>query len=336
LFERYGHRAEISWVPVPKMTLQYIIEKTCTERLMQKSEAVILPNFFLVGAAKAGTTSLARYLSQHPDIFIPELKEPKYFSIQDKYFPHRGPLDELVDAQIVRDLDSYVRLYSSAAHVKARGDASIDYLFYEKVPARIHALIPDAKILIVLRNPVDRAFSSYVHMVRDGRENLSFEDAIAAEARRRGDNWEFFWQYVELGMYFQQVKRYLDIFGKEQVMILLYDQLVNDPAVFCRTIFSFLDVDTACQVDVSQKHNVSGIPTNRIMYNLFNRKNILKSLFRNFIPAPIRKTMKAGCSRLDKKIAINATTRSELLNLYASDIRKLEELLAVDLHIWLQ
>lgn len=304
---------------------------------MQNSKAVaILPNFFLVGAAKSGTTSLARYLNQHPDVFIPEFKEPKYFSAPDKRFPHRGPLDDVVDAQIVRDFDSYLRLFSGAANVKVRGDASIDYLFYEKVPARIHALIPHAKILIVLRNPVERAFSSYVHMVRDGRENLSFEDAIAAEVTRRNDNWEFFWQYVELGMYFQQVKRYLDIFGKEQVLILLYDQLVTEPLEFCRTIFSFFDVDTTYQVDVSQKYNVSGVPANRLLYNLFNRKNILKSLLRNIIPGNIRKTMKGRFSRLDKKIIINATTRCELLNLYTLDIMRLEELIEIDLHAWLQ
>ena len=94
------------------------------------------PNFFIVGAAKSGTTSLTNYLSKHPNIFIPKLKEPKFFSLQDNTFPHRGPGDNIVDKRVIKNLEEYERLFIPANDARAKGEASVDYLYFLKSAER--------------------------------------------------------------------------------------------------------------------------------------------------------------------------------------------------------
>jgi hypothetical protein len=295
-----------------------------------------LPNFFIVGAAKAGTTSLANYLAQHPDIYIPEVKEPKYFSYSDNIFPHNGPGDAAADSKVVGDFDHYCGLFEPGAETLARGEASVDYLVFENVPRRIFDSVPDATIFIILRNPVDRAFSAYMHMVRDGRETLSFEEAINAERDRRHTNWEFFWRYTEIGFYSEQLKRYLQVFGKDHVFVFFYDDFASDPINFCKTFFAILNVDTSFRPDVSEKHNVSGRPQVKVMHTFLNRKNVLKSFLKPFFSRNTRKYVQNKMTGFNlRKEAMKEETRKMLLSLYSDDILELEAILGRGLGHWL-
>jgi len=294
-----------------------------------------LPNFFIVGAAKAGTTSLVKYLAQHPDIFMPELKEPKYFSHQDNIFPHNGPGDGAVDHKVIKDFDRYLELFEPGAKSPARGEASVDYLFFDNVPRRIQKCVPEAVIFIILRNPIDRAFSAYMHMVRDGRENLSFEEAMGAEAVRRKSNYEFFWRYTELGLYSAQIERYLEVFHS-QVFVLLYDHLVADPLGFSKVVFGLLGVDPHFTPDTSARHNISGRPKMRVLHTLLNRQNAMKSSIKPFLPDAIRHYMQRKVRRMNlKKEAMRLETRERLKALYKEDIDRLEQMLGTNLGHWL-
>lgn len=293
-------------------------------------------NFFIVGAAKSGTTSLANYLSQHPNIFIPLIKEPKYFSFDENTFPHHGPGDEIVDANVVKSKSDYESLYADYDEKVCMGDASVDYLFFDGVAERIKEYNPAAKIIIVLRNPVERAYSAYMHLVRDGREKLSFEDALEKEQERAAQNWEFFWQYREVGMYSSQVKRYYSVFPENQIMVTLFDDFVNDAQGFVNNVASFLEIDSDWEVDTSKRLNESGIPENRILHNIMNKKNYAKSLLKWLIPAATRSILKDKItSRNLKKKSMPDSAREKLLHYYANDVLELEKILKIELsHHW--
>ena len=134
------------------------------------SKTAIWPNFFIVGVAKAGTTSLSEWLKQHPQIYIPALKEPRYFA---------SDLVDPIVRNVVRTKEDYLALFVKARNHKARGEASTSYFtHWQQVPERIKRTIPDARIIILLRDPVERAYSSYLMLVRQGYETLPFSEAV--------------------------------------------------------------------------------------------------------------------------------------------------------------
>src|SRR5438045_1184872 len=169
-----------------------------------------LPNFFIVGAPKAGTTSLYHYLKNHPEVFMSPIKEPNYFSYeetvkQNLYHKEKG----------VGTFEEYAELFVSAnGHHKAVGEASVSYLFYSSVPEKIKELIPDAKIIMSLRNPVERGTSHYFMEHKLGYVSESLDDIVFRKSKHKHAHL-YYQQFVELGLYYQQVKRYIDIFGTE-------------------------------------------------------------------------------------------------------------------------
>jgi sulfotransferase family protein len=164
----------------------------------------MLPNFFIIGAAKAGTTSLYHYLEDHQEVFMCSVKEPNYFSYDDiirqnLYYSEKG----------FGNKEEYEALFKDVTSEKAIGEASVSYLFYEKTPTKIKAVVPDAKIIIILRNPVDRGFSHFLMDKKLGYISLVFEDVIFKRVQHKNIDL-YYQQYVELGLYHEQVKRYKD------------------------------------------------------------------------------------------------------------------------------
>jgi hypothetical protein len=182
---------------------------------------MIWPNFFIVGAANSGTTSLYRYLKQHSDVFMPALKEPHYFAQVNPAHEQRYL------RTIIRDEAAYLRLFRKAEGYKAIGEASPSYLWDVKAPERIGSVIPDAKIIILLRDPVERAYSHYLMDVREGLQELPFRHALQKDWNRTKKGWSVSQLYVELGLYAEQVRRYLEVFGPEQTLILMFEDLTN-------------------------------------------------------------------------------------------------------------
>ena len=215
----------------------------------------MMPNFLIVGAAKSGTTSLYHYLSQHPDIFMPMWKELSFFS-RDPF----GPLHK------VKKPEYYYKVFAKARNQSAVGEASTSYLYDESAPRQIKKLLGTIKIIIVLRNPVDMAYSLYNHQVRREGETLNtFESALAAEDNRRKNitfrkksyGWHANYYYYHRGLYFKQVKRYLEAFGKNNVLILLFDELMCNSAAVAQKAFRFLGVNDAF-MPIIKVHNPAG------------------------------------------------------------------------------
>ncbi|HYQ56865.1 MAG TPA: sulfotransferase [Draconibacterium sp.] len=294
-----------------------------------------LPNFLIVGASKSGTSSLYQYLRQHPDIFLSEIqKEGRYFSQMKGNY--KGPGDSGIDDTINYTLEDYKRLFASLSGEKAIGDISPEMLyFHEKSIPRIKAdLGNNVKIIIILRSPIERAFSAYLHFKRDKREHLSFEEGLKMEKERMEKDWIWAWQYKNSGLYFEQVKAYVANF--KQVKVVLFDDFQRNSNLVLADICNFLGVESDFTFDTSYKYNVSGNPKSELMYKLeTSRKSI--SFVKRFVPRSVVKFVRNKFTGEHQMIKpkMDANTRIELIEFFKSDILKLQELIQMDLSRWL-
>lgn len=210
-----------------------------------------LPNFLIVGAVKAGTTSLYEYLSQHPDVFMPDLKEPHYFT---RLVPPPPPA---MLEEYVRDPIQYARLFEDAGQAKAIGEASPSYLWCPEAPRRIREELGPVRIIAILREPIDRVYSHFLMDVRDRRQKQSFLRALQEDLAKTPKGWWVSALYVELGLYREQLERYFELFGSERVLVLFHDELTASAPATLRRIAEFLeiDVDAVDSIDFSRTHN---------------------------------------------------------------------------------
>lgn len=297
---------------------------------------MVLPNFLIVGAAKAGTTSLCYYLNQHPEVYISRIKEPRFFApefyTKFRYGPLRGKARKKVWS-----LEEYSKLFAHVRHEKAIGEASTEYLYFPEVPKRIKELIPQAKIIVVLRNPIERAFSAYCYQVRDGCESLSFEDALLNEKQRLREYWRPGWLYKSCGFYYTQLKRYFDIFERSQIKVYLYNHLSTEPVELLQDVYTFLGVSNRFTPDLSRQ-NVSKIPRSTLINRLFVRDNPVKGMATNVLPKKLTQVLASRFKELNlaDKPELLLETRSYLTEIYREDILKLEALIDEDLSGWLK
>lgn len=183
----------------------------------------MLPNFLIVGAAKSGTTSLYNYCTQHPEIFMSPVKEPYFFSFINIKPNFKGPYDQKTnEKEIICDIKEYERLFENVNNERAIGECSNSYLYFRNTAKIIKRYIPHCKIIIILRNPVERAYSHYLQHVMLGHEDQTFEVALEKEEERKKNNWRWHYHYVGQGLYYCQVKRYLNQFGKDKIAIYIY------------------------------------------------------------------------------------------------------------------
>jgi hypothetical protein len=295
-----------------------------------------LPNFLIIGAAKSGTTALYHYLRQHPQVYMCPQKETNFFAYGEQKVRFTGPRDANDSDFIITTLESYMAQFEAASNESAIGEASPWYLYSTDAAANISRRIPDAKLIAVLRNPVDRAFSSYLHVFKDGRESLSFEEGLIAEEDRIARGWEPIWHYQRVGLYAEQVKRFLSLFGRDQIRFYLYDDFLEDPDRLLVDIYQFLGVDPGFVADTSVRPNASGVPRNQLLGRLLLQPNRLKEAIKPLIPSPLRYELSQRLSqRLLEKPPLGEETRKKLLSSYKNDILLLQNLVGRDLSMWL-
>jgi hypothetical protein len=190
------------------------------------------------------------------------LKETNFFALKDRSLNFCGPGDnDYVNQMSITDWECYLRQFDGVRDEKAIGEASPLYLYEPQSAAHIKECVPGAKLLIFLRNPIDRAYSAFVHLVRDGRETTrDFGEALDLEDERIAAGWEHIWHYKRMGLYYEQVRRYFDLFGRENVRVDLYYDFKTRPVELMREIFGFLDVDDAFVPDISRRYNEASVP----------------------------------------------------------------------------
>lgn len=300
-----------------------------------------LPDFLVVGAAKSGTTSLYEYLKLHPEVFVPdEVKETNFF-VEPKDVLGNGPR-YFARNSYGTTLERYLDLFKSVeSGNKAVGEVCPTYLpFYSYTIPNIKKYLGDeVRIIIILRNPVDRAYSHYVHNVRDTDEQESFERALELEEeRKKAGLWSSFYLKTQ-SQYYEQVKAYMENFP--QVKVFLYEDFL-DGTLF-EELWKFLGV-SAIDIDTGKRYNVSGIPKSRALQSLFMGDTVLKKLFRGTVKTVLGEKAYAKASAFKERLlkknlkreAMSEETREELIAYFRSDIEKLSELLDRDLSHWLE
>jgi hypothetical protein len=276
-----------------------------------------LPNFLCIGVQKAGTTLLYEILRQHPQIFLPQVKEVHFFDIDENF--NKG-------------IEWYQQHFYGSEDYKLVGDVTPAYIFFEHVPERIKQILgPEIKLLIMLRNPVDRAYSHYWMSFRRGYEGLSFEKAIAKEGSRIKDGYltRHRFSYISRGFYAKQLKTYLSFFPGQNINIVIFEQFTTNMKVHIEELLDFLGCTSAFEFknnnkihggDLTLRQYIRAIRTNR--YYSFS-DNCLKIL----------KLILSKEKRTDYP-PLKRGTRSLLLQLYKDDINELEILLNKDLSFW--
>ena len=250
----------------------------------------MLPNFLIIGAARCGTTSVYSVLQTHPDVYLPANKRPE---------PHFF----LKSEEFARGLSYYEERYFSASRgQKAIGEASTSYVYGADVPKRVHDALPAVRLVCMLRNPIERAFSGYWHTVASGLETMSFEEALANEDSRKrelagtalGEVAPF--AYVERGLYAMQLRRWLEKFDRSQLHIILFEDVLNDPDSVLADLAQFLEIDG-----------------DRFGARTFRKEN----------------------TSVPEQARMSDAVHDSLVDRFRNDVRSLEELLGRDLSGWL-
>lgn len=275
-------------------------------------------NTFIVGAPKAGTSSLHFYLNQHSQVCMSSIKEPNFFSakeVENLYY----------NSDIVSSTKDYNSLFES--DLKIKGESSVSYLYYPQVARRIYEYNNDAKIIIMLRNPTFRLFSHYLMDKRLGFCSVSLQEIYD----NRGTYPLFFQQFFSLGNYSEQIKKYQEFFDKSQILILLYDDLKLDTKSVVERVFSFLEVEKK-EVDLQVKNQML-VPTNgllSVIYKFRFIRKFLRFLFPSHLIKSIKKTF-FNSKNIDK---LSPSELKMISNYYEDEISNLEQLINTDLSSW--
>jgi hypothetical protein len=277
------------------------------------------PNLFLVGAAKAGTTSLYRELARHPAIYMSPMKEPHFFSqIQpaperEAFFPH------------LTDEDEYLALFKGATSEEVRGEGSTSYLWDRQAAERIKSVVPEARVLIILRDPVDRAYSQYWNDVREGIERRSFLDALLEEQRSGPGEWGVSSLLIDCGLYAAQVERYLDHFGA-RVHVLFFEDFVRREASTMADVHSFLGVRSPTEGAAPRRMNPASLPRNRFSAALLASGRV-RRVVRATVPRPLRSRLRVGLLKEGTPPPMDPAARTLLTEIYRAEVGRLAELL---------
>ncbi len=293
-----------------------------------------LPTFLVIGAAKSGTTSLVSYLKQHPEVFVPTSKEPNYFALKGFEGPPRGPAPSKILEQMLynwsrTDLTAYRRLFAPAGAEPARGEGSVRYLYFKDTPARIRALVPNVRLVAILRDPVARLYSHYMMNRQIQLEPLGLADAIAAEEARIADGWGWDWHYTRAGLYAEQLERYYALFQRDQIAVFLYEDFVADPLGVYAQICRHIGVDPSFEPDMSQRGMVTRLPRNLWLDRRLNwpsplRRFLLRRRVRR-LSRPVMRRLNAWNTRPVPPMPEGL--RAELAERFRADQTRLSELL---------
>lgn len=286
-----------------------------------------LPNFFCLGAAKSGTTTLYDILRQHPEIYIPNFKEPHFFDIPENF---------------ENGLDWYARNYYKKANKKIIADFTPSYLFNENAPKRIfESLGKDMKFLVIFRNPVDRAYSHYLHSKRDNHEIEIFEEALELEVSRLKkykDQFDYLsylrHSYLQQGLYAEMIDRYLQYFSLDNFLFIHFeDEFLKDRDLTIRNILDFLKVDNSILLNTDIRSNPSSKEKSRVLKKIIKKRGWWRKVIKFMVPSiQLRQIIRNRIQRINstefKYQQLSQEVKSDILEKYfREDISNLERII---------
>jgi hypothetical protein len=292
-------------------------------------------NFLVIGAARSGTTALTSFLAEHPDVFVTSPKEPHFLA-----FPGGAPRfvglgdDDLINRAAVRDEQAWRALFRGRAESR-RGEGSVTTLAYPEasVPAIERYCAPGCRLVVMLRDPVDRAFSSWLYLRSRGYDAGSFEQCLDAEEERTRAGWSHMWQLARLSRYAEQLRPFTAAFG-DRLLVVVQEEFEADPTGQLRRVLEFLEVDPDADIDPSRRVNASGVPRSRTVtsaLNVLRRSPALRRVVTAVVPQRQRERVRSA--NLDRR-TMEPATRAGLAALLADDVRDLQDLLGRRLTMW--
>ena len=243
------------------------------------------PNFIIAGFPKCGTTSLHHYLDEHPEIYMPTQKELHFFTCNILSKLNKGPKDAIVKKTQINSSEKYLNFYKSVRNEIAIGDASPSYINYPGQFKKIKEFLNDPKVIIILRDPIDRAYSNYLHLKREQRENLTFEEAISAEDERKTNKYSDFWYYKFNSTYYDKIIKAKETFSS--VLILTSEELINNGEATLKNVYKFLEVDDTFK---SKRKYTNFNKGGQFQQNIFTKIIFQPSWLKNTIKKVIKPT----------------------------------------------
>lgn len=296
------------------------------------------PNFLIIGAAKSGTTALFQYLAQHPEVFACEPKEPHFMAFAGTTPNFRGPYDDqVINRRATTTIEAYEKLFAGSTAARAVGEGSVSTLYYhDRSIANLKKYTPQARLLCILRNPIDRAFSAYMYLLSLTRETVQdFSRAWALEPERIAGNYHHIWHYQRMGLYSEQLEPFMRSFPPEQLKVLLYDDFRRNPLEVVKDCCRFLEIDPHYSFPTRPAPLVSGRPRNRLLQSLLGRPSALKQAVRKLLPGWLTDGIRSFISRRNlARESMSPEMRRQLADFYREDVRKLSDLLHCDLSPW--
>jgi hypothetical protein len=296
------------------------------------------PNFFIVGAQKSGTSGLAGWLSEHPQIFMCFPKEPGYLAFKDNGYPYLDGYGRSAPASeyVVSDEQAYLRLFADTPEDSTLlGEASTWYFAIPGVAQRIKQFSPEAKILIILRNPADRAYSAWCHARRDNLEPCKEFDRALDLEDERGEV-EFLLRYHRMGRYSKSLAEYQSLFDASQLKVLLYEDLRDNPELLWQQLCTFLEIERLDEIPRQRRRNRSGQPRFLILQSLM-KSHRFRSAIARIIPRRRAARIKEKLDQVNLKRfpPLDDMTRRRLQDYYRQDIEDLSRIAGRDLSAWL-
>jgi len=309
---------------------------------------MMMPNFLIIGAARSGTTSLYHYLKQHPQVYMSPNKEPNFFAVEGEEFYSdslRGA-GGLARLPGIREIETYRELFKEVSNETAIGEASHMYLYVPKAVERIKYYIPQVKLIAILRQPVERAYSHFLYRIQHGLEPLDtdFLQLLQQEERHVDNDWSPSWHYKRRGLYYAQLKRYFDKFDRSQIKIYIHEDFFGGNVIDnLQDMFRFLGVDDTFVPSI-KTHNISIIPRQTVFFKFITQSNPIKSVLKPFLPKKLRQLIKGrlkktyfGKEQNLTRPKLEPEIRKQITEeYYKDDILKLQELIQQDLSIWLK
>ncbi|WP_114752524.1 sulfotransferase family protein [Pleomorphovibrio marinus] len=298
------------------------------------------PNLFIIGSVKCGTTSLFNFLQESEDVFFPKQKEPHFFIQNFQCFPFSGPDDLCFYERYAKNIEEYEKLFLNAGNNKIVGEASTMYLSVPSTAHRIKEYNPEAKIIAVIRDPVSRAYSHFLHHVRDGTAfTKDFSKWIEMEESGKLNDWAPHRRLIEIGMYGKHLRQYFDCFDRTQILVIKFDDLIGSPSSTLINVCEFLNISSKIARIKLQKHNASGMPTNPAFHNAY--LGSLRFIRRN-LPwlsySPLGKLRKKFDqyyrNKFLSKPVLQGELKSKLAEIYSHDIDITESITGLDLSNW--
>jgi Sulfotransferase family len=298
-----------------------------------------LPDFLVAGVPKAGTTALHAALSAHPHLYLSPIKEPKFFLTDGPPPTKGGPGDALTYREHIWQRDKYEALFDAARPGVLLGEATPFYLYDPDAMRRIHDLLPEAKLIVIIRDPVERAHSNWTHLWSAGLEPVGdFVQACAEEDRRIAAGWAPFWHYTSLSRYGEQLDRAFSLFPREQVLVLRYRLLIDDPAATLGRICGFLGVETEVLSEIPRE-NVTAHPEHTLAHRAVSLGMRASDAVGRLLPGS---TAIAATHRLERFLQrgqrerqpLGWEQRQAILPKFTADIKLLGTVLGEDFSDW--